>query len=200
MTVKDYYKVFLMDKAWEALSQSVPANCAWLSDNPAMKTFEHTFQDAYFHFSHYSKANDSSLMHNTCAWANWLHGTAVICQLNQELTNRMTPIYFSSLGNVSPKTISVNLDQDKTGQLVNPVNVMIQSAEDLSIFSHGNKLPYIAAVHCYALTANQGITVTEPNSYDLQNQMEDEEGPRYQINFHGLSTYGNITNPVRTSI
>jgi hypothetical protein len=66
-----------------------------------MKTFEHTFQDAYFHFSHYGKANDSSLMHNTCAWANWLHGTAVICQLNQELTNHTTPIYFSSLGNVS---------------------------------------------------------------------------------------------------
>src|SRR5882762_3857407 len=61
----------------------------------------------------------------------------------------MTPIYFSSLGNVSPKTISVNLDQDKMGQSVNPVNV-IQSAKDLSIFSRGNKLPYIAAVHCYA--------------------------------------------------
>jgi hypothetical protein len=200
VTVADYYKAFLTDKAWEALRQSVPANRVRLSDNSATKTFEDAFQDAYFHFSHYGKANDSSPMRDTCAWANWLRGTAVICQLNQELTDRMTPIYFSSLGNVSPKTISVNLDQDKTGQSVNPVNVATQSAEDLSIFSHGNKLPYIAAVHCYALTANQGITVTEPNSHDLRNQMEDEEAPRYQIDFRGLSAYGNITNPVRTSI
>jgi hypothetical protein len=202
VTVADYYKAFLTDKAWEALRKSVPANRARLSDNSAKKTFEDAFQDAYFHFSHYGKANDSSPMRDTCAWANWLRGTAVLCQLNQELTDRMTPIYFSSLGNVSPKTISVNLDQDKTGQSVNPVNVAIQSAEDLSIFSHGNKLPYIAAVHCYALTAKQGITVTQSNPHDLRNQMEveDEEAPRYQIDFRGLSAYGNITNSVRTSI
>jgi len=200
VTVAEYYKAFLTDEAWEALRQSVPANRAWLSNNSATKTFEDAFQDAYFHFSHYGKANDSSPMRDTSAWANWLRGTAVVCQLNQELTDRMTPIYFSSLGNVSPKTISVNLDQDKTSQSVNPVNVAIQSAEDLSIFSHGNKLPYIAAVHCYALTTNQGITVTEPNSHDLRNQMQDKEAPRYQIDIRGLSVYRNITDPVRMSI
>lgn len=110
----------------------------------------------------------------------------------------MTPIYFSTLGNVSPKTISVNLDQDKTGQSVNPANIAIQySAEDLSIFSHGNKLSYIAAFHCYALTDNQGITVTIPNSYDLRNQDIDlvTKSP-----FRGLSAYGNITDAVRQTI
>jgi hypothetical protein len=198
VTVADYCKAFLTGKAWEALRQSIPANHARLSDNSAKKTFEDAFQDAHFHFSHYGKVNDSSPMHDTCAWAYWLRGTAVVCQLNQELT--MTPIYFSSLGNVSLKKISVNLDQDKTGRSVNPVNVANQSPEDLSIFSHGNKLPYTAPVHCYALTENQGITVTKPSSNDLRNQKDDEEAPRYQIDFRGLSAYGNITDPVTAAI
>ena len=167
MTVADYYKAFLTDKAWDALSKSVPTNRARLSDNSANRTFEDAFRDAYFHFSHYGQANDSSPMRDTCAWAHWLRGTAVACQANQELTDRMTPIYFSSLGNVSPKTISVNLDQDKTSKSANPLDVAIQSAEDLSIFSHGNKLPYFTAVHCYALTENEGITVTQPSSHNL---------------------------------
>jgi hypothetical protein len=200
VTVADYYKAFLTDEAWEALRHSIPANRARLSDNSATKKFEDAFQDAYFHFSHYGKANDSSPMRDTYAWANWLRGTAIACQLNQELTDRMAPIYFSSLGNVSPKTISVNLDQDKTGQSVNPLNVAIQSAKDLSIFSRGNKLPYIAAVHCYALTEKEGIIVTKPSPYTLRNKMVDEEAPRYQIDFRGLSAYGNITDAVRLSI
>jgi len=200
VTIADYYKAFLTDEAWEALRHSIPANRAQLSDNSATRTFEDAFQDAYFHFSHYGKANDSSPMRDTYAWANWLRGTAVVCQLNQELTDRMAPIYFSSLGNVSPKTISVNLDQDKTGQSVNPFTVAIQSAEDLSIFSCGNKLPYIAAVHCYALTENEGIIVTNPSPYTPRNTKDDEEAPRYQIDFRGLSAYGIITDTVRLSI
>jgi hypothetical protein len=200
VTVADYYQAFLTDKAWDALRKSIPANHARLSYDSANKTFEDAFQDAYFHFSHYGQANDSSPMRDTCAWAHWLRGTAVACPANQELTDRMTPIYFSRLGNVSPKTISVNLDQDKTSQSVNPLNVAIQSAEDLSIFSHGNKLPYITAVHCYALTVNQGITVTQPSSHDFRIQKKDEEAPRYQIDFRGLSAYRNITDSVRTAI
>ncbi len=198
--VTDYYKALLTNEAWETLRQSTPANRARLSNNSAIKTFEVAFQDAYFHFSHYGKANDSSPMCDTYAWGLWLRGTAVTCQLNQELTDRMAPIYFSSLGNVSPRTISVNLDQDKTGQSVNPGNVAIQSAEDLSIFSHGNKLPYIAAVHCYTLKENQGITVTKPSPYNLRNQINDEEAPRYQIDFRGLSAYGIITDAIRIAI
>jgi hypothetical protein len=200
VTVADYYKALLTNDAWEILRQSTPANRARLNNDSATRTFEDAFQDAYFHFSHYGKANDSSPMCDLYAWGLWLRGTAVACQLNQELTDRMAPIYFSSLGNVSPKTISVNLDQDKTGQSMNPINVAIQSAEGLSIFSHGNKLPYIAAVHCYALTENQGITVTTPSSHDLRNQINDEEAPRYQIDFRGLSAYGNITDAVRITI
>lgn len=201
--VADYYKALLTDEAWEALSQSVPANHARLSDESANRTFKDAFQDAYFHFSHYGKANDASPMRDLYAWANWLRGTAVFCQVNQELTDRMTPIYFSRLGNVSPKTISVNLDQDRTGESVTPANVAIQSAEGLSIFSLGNKLPYIAAVHCYALTASQGagITVTQRNeSSDLRHHKKDKEAPRYQIDLRGLSAYRNIADPVRDSI
>ena len=200
VTVADYYKALLTNDAWETLRQSTPANRARLSNDSATKSFEDAFKDAYFHFSHYGKANDPSPICDTYAWGLWLRGTAVACQLNQELTDRMAPIYFSSLGNVSPKTISVNLDQDKTSQSMNPTNVPIQSAESLSIFSHGNKLPYITAVHCYALTENQGITVTMPSSHDLRNQINDEEAPRYQIDCRGLSAYGNITDAVRIAI
>jgi hypothetical protein len=67
------------------------------------------------------------------AWATWLQGTAIVCQPNQELTDRMVPIYFSSHGEISPETLSVNLDQDKTGQLVDLACVPIQSAEALCI-------------------------------------------------------------------
>lgn len=198
--VTDYYKALLTDEAWDVLRQSVPANGARLDGNSATKTFEDAFQDAYFHFSHYAKANDTSPMEDRYAWALWLRGTAV-CQLNQELADRMTPIYFSGRGKVSPSTISVNLDQDKTGQSVNPANVAIQSAEGLQIFSDGNKLPYIAAIHCYALTENQGISVTLPSSYDLRRQISnDSEAPRYQIDFCGLSAYRNIGDTTRTLI
>jgi hypothetical protein len=95
VTVANYYKAFLTGKTWEALRQFIPANHARLSDNSTKETFEDAFQDAHFHFSHYGKVNDSSPMHDTCAWAYWLCGTAVVCQLNQELSDRMTPIYFS---------------------------------------------------------------------------------------------------------
>ena len=148
MTVSDYYKALLMP-AWEALHHSVPANRARLDWYSAAKTFEDAFWGTYFHFSHYGKANDCFPMCDTYSWANWLCGTAIVCHLNQELTDHMAPIYFSTLGNMSPKTISVNLDQDKTGQSVNPANVAIQSAEDLSIFLHGNKLPYQPRHYCH---------------------------------------------------
>jgi hypothetical protein len=201
VTVADYYRAFLTDEAWEDLRRSTPANRAALTKGSAEKTFEDAFRDAYFHFSHYGKANDSSPMRDTYAWANWLRGTAIVCQLNQELTDRMTPIYFSSLGPVSPRTVSVNLDQDKTGQSVNPNSVAVQSAEDLSIFSHGNRLPYIAAVHCYALADNQGIFVTKSSSgYGLRYKKKDMEAPRYQIDFRGLDAYRNITDGVRKAI
>jgi hypothetical protein len=47
---------------------------------------------------------------------------------------------------------------------------------------------------------NQGITVTQPSSHDLRIQKKDEEAPRYQIDFRGLSAYGNITDAVRITI
>lgn len=200
IAVTDYYKALLTDDAWEQLRQSIPANRASLSAMSAGKTFEDAFENAYFHFSHYGQANDASPIRDTCAWAYWLRGTAIVCQLNQELTDRMIPMYFPTHGNVSPRSTSANLDQDKTGESVNPIHVAIQSAEDLSLFSH-NKLPYIAAVHCYALTENQGLIVQERRPlYELRSQMIDIEAPRYQIDFRGLEAYACITNAEKATI
>jgi hypothetical protein len=53
--------------------------------------------------------------------------------------------------------MSMVLDQDKTGQSVDPTLVNIQSAEHLELFSPGNNLPYIDAIHYYALTETESI-------------------------------------------
>ena len=195
--VSDYYKALLTDDAWTSLRKSVPANRTQLSEESGTETFEDAFANAFFHFSHYGKANDASPMRSKHAWAHWLRGTAILCQPNQELSDRMAPIYFSNLGAVAPITMSANLDQDKTGQSINPSNVEVQSAETLE---GGKKLPYIAAVHCYALTTNEGITVTNPSPFNLRNANDDQEAPRYQIDFRGLAAYRNINNPIKIAI
>jgi len=97
VTVAAYYKALLTDEAWEDLRLSVPANCTQLSEASATKTFEEAFASAYFHFSHYAKANDATPMCDRYAWANCLRGTAVLCQLNQELTDRVHFIFFSAV-------------------------------------------------------------------------------------------------------
>ena len=201
--VEDYYKALLTDEAWEELRLSTPANRAQLSEGSAKMTFQVAFQNAYLHFSHFIKVNDSSSMCDTLAWAIWLRGAAVVCQLNQELTDRMIPIYFEDRGPLSPGSISAILDQDKTSKSIDPNNVAIQSAEALHVFSHEHKLPYIAAVHCYA--SNQpnksSIRVAKASSYNLRNlEKVDKEAPRYQVDFCGLDGYGNITDEVKTSI
>jgi len=119
----------------------------------------------------------------------------------------MFPIYFSALGNLSPKTISANLEQDRIGQSITPDNAGILSAEALSIFSSGKRLPYIAVTNCYALVENQGIVIREPSLPDLEleddNQPTDEDlevAPRYQFGLRGLSAYRNITDSDRVTI
>jgi hypothetical protein len=165
--VAAYYKALLTDVAWESLRQSVPANGTRLSEVSAGMTFEDAFANAYFHFSHYGKANDVTPMQDVFAWALWLRGTAILCQLNQELTDRAIPIFFSSLGAVSPKSVSLALEQDKAGQSADPPTIGIQSAETLGLLSQGNKLPYITSVHCYGLTSNEGISVSTVGPYYL---------------------------------
>jgi hypothetical protein len=200
--VADYYKALLTDEAWQTLSQSTPANWVRLSDNSATKTFEKAFANAYFHFSHFGKANDSTPMRDDYAWAMWLRGTAILCQLNQELSDRMAPIYFSEPNRgVCPQAMSVNLDQDKTSQSADPHTVPVQSAETLGIFSGAKKLPYIAAVHCYALTKDEGVTVTTANRRSPRNIVtKDEEAPRYQIDFRGLAAYRDLDVPTKAII
>jgi hypothetical protein len=115
VTVAAYYKALLTDEAWETLRSSVPANRAKLSKASAEKTFEEAFADAYFHFSHYAKANDATPIRDTYAWANWLRGTAILFQYNQELTGRVHFIYFRDRGSIGPQSMSVDLNQDRTG-------------------------------------------------------------------------------------
>jgi hypothetical protein len=85
---------------------------------------------------------------------------------------------------------------------VSPPSVAIQSAEHLSIFSGASNLPDIAAVHCYALTKDEGITVSQPSSQTdkLRAPNNDSEAPRYQIDFRGLSAYNIITDADKSII
>jgi hypothetical protein len=202
VTVADYYKALLTDEAWQTLSQSTPANCARLSGDSATKTFEEAFVNAYFHFSHFGMANDAAPMRDDYAWAIWLRGTAIVCQLNQELSDRMAPIYFSKPDRgVCPQAMSANLDQDKMGQSADPRTIAVQSAEALGIFSGAKKLPYIAAVHCYALTKDEGLTVTTTNRRSPRGIIiNDEEAPRYQIDFRGLDAYRDLDVPTKAII
>jgi hypothetical protein len=61
-------------------------------------------------------------------------------------------------------------------------------------------LPYIAAVHCYALTKNEGICVATPRVKTLRHPSSNEEAPRYQIDLRGLASYRNLTEPMKTDI
>jgi hypothetical protein len=200
VSVPAYYRALLTDEAWEKLRQSTPANRAWLTTQSATKTFEDAFADAYFHFSHYGKANDATPIQDRYAWALWLRGTAVLCQLNQELSDRAIPIFFSNLKTLSPQSVSMAFDQDKTGKTAQSDTVAIQSAEVLGLFSQGNKLPYIDAVHCYALTKDEGIAVQPSPSHIPRGKAVDEQAPRYRIDFRGLAAYRQVTIPLKAHI
>jgi hypothetical protein len=198
--VSAYYRALLTDEAWDELRKSVPANRAQLCKDSGNKTFESAFANAYLHFSHYGKANDNTPIQDRYAWALWLRGTAILCQLNQELTDRALPIFFSEQETLSPESVSMIFDQDKTGQSTSPNNVGIQSAEDLRLFTQGQNHPYIAAVHCYALTKDEGITVTVPPLHDLRGAEKDTRAPRYQIDFRGLSAYRKLTTSMKADV
>jgi len=193
VSVAAYYRALLTEEAWETLRLSVPANGAALSPKARSLTFEEAFEKAYFRFSHYSKAGDAAPMKDGYAWANWLRGTAVFWQFEGV---RVHYIYFSEEGKIGPRAMSVELNHDMTGRTTDPEDVDVQSAEQLEVFSHGNPLPYIAAVHCYALTDDEGLwAMQEADSLDLGGEVEDDEqAPRYQIDFRGLAAYGNITD------
>jgi hypothetical protein len=94
--------------------------------------------------------------------------------------------------------MSVDLNQDKKGQTTKPDNAGTQRAEDLNVFQHGNKLPYIAAVHCYALTDDEGIFATQTPVHNLRGG--DGEAPRYQIDFRGLAAYRGLTETNKDAI
>jgi hypothetical protein len=201
VTVAEYYKALLTDEAWNVLKDSVPINRSDLSKESAEKTFEAAFADAHFHFSHYAKANDETPLQDRYGWALWLRGCAILCQLNQMRSDRALPIFFSTPTNkVSPSSMSVALDQDKTGQKEDPATVAVQSAEVLGLFSDERKPPYIASVHCYALTDREGITVHTPNTHYLRSKIKDKAAPRYQINFRGLAAYRNVTESMKIDI
>jgi hypothetical protein len=205
VTVVEYYKALLTDEAWNTLKDSTPANYSDLCQESGTKRFEDAFAGAYFHFSHYAKASDETPMQDQFAWALWLRGTAVLCQLNQKLTNRAHPIFFSAPNReVSAKWMSMALEQDKTGQNENPMNAGSQNAEILGLFTKRQKLPYIATVHCYALTKDEGVVAFKINRTEVRWKSVDNATPRYQIDFRGLSAYrglsGTMPSTIRTMI
>ena len=77
------------------------------------------------------------------------------CQPNLERCDRMTPINFTDESEISPKAMSANLDQDKTGQCVHP---------GIRYFFTWP----LYCCRCYALTETQGITIPEPFQYSLR--------------------------------
>ena len=201
VTVTAYYEALLSSDAWEKLRLSVPINRKNLSQDSAFTTFEDAFSKAYLHFSHYAKANDDTPFKDRYAWALWLRGTAILGQLNQHLTDRALPIHFPGEGGLSAQSMSVVLDQDKTGQSENPTIVKAQSAETLQLFSGcRTSLPYIDAVHCYALTTDQGIVVTTPSPHGVTFLHENIEAPRYRIDICGLDVYKDIPQGLAENI
>jgi hypothetical protein len=200
VTVVAYYQALLSNNAWEKLRRSVPINRRELSEVSATCTFEDAFANAYLHFSHYAKANDDTPFKDQYTWALWLRGTAVLGQLNQHLTDRGLPIHFPLKGPVGPQTMSIILDQDKTGQSEDPKLVKVQSAEKLDIFPSGEMLPYIDAVHCYSLKARQGIAVTNPFPKETSFPKKNLEVPRYRIDIRGLGVYRDISSSLANTI
>jgi hypothetical protein len=191
--VPAYYQALLSHDAWEKLRLSVPINYRNLCQDSASMTFEDAFGKAFLHFSHYAKANDDTPFKDRYAWALWARGTAILGQLNQHLTDRGLPIHFPGAGNLCAQSMSIILDQDKTGQSENPATVKAQSAETLRLFSGGKtSLPYIDAVHCYALTTNQDIIVTTPSPHEVTFPQQNSEAPRYRIEIRGLDVYKDI--------
>jgi hypothetical protein len=200
VSVVDYYKALLTVNAWDVLKNSKPANYKDLCKESADKRFEDCFANAYFHFSHYAKAGDVAPLRDKTTWALWLRGTAIHCQHQQLLTDRAEPIFFHEPGRfVAKDHMSIALHQDKTGKNVIPTRVEIQDVQHLNLFMPDKKLPYIAAVHCYALIKDEGITVGDTvgdtnRSTRQQWKQRDEAPPRYQINFRGLAAYRDIAD------
>jgi hypothetical protein len=199
--VTEYYRALFTDEAWDVVRMSTPANRADLTAESASKTFETAFADAYFHFSHYGKASDESPIQDRYGWAAWLRGTAILCQLNQTRSDRAHPIVFSQSNDpISPRCTSMALEQDKTSPLEDPATVAIQSAEILRVFTQGQKLPYIATVHCYGITTREGAVAHGSHGRDLRSKDEDEAAPRYQINIRGLAAYRNLNEGMKSDI
>jgi hypothetical protein len=199
--VTDYYRELLTDDAWECVRKSTPANRQSLTEESANMTFEEAFADAYLHFSHYGKANDETPLQDHYGWAAWLRGTAILSQLNQMRTDRALPMIFSpSNDKISARCTSMVLEQDKTSPTEDPTTVAIQDAELLGVFTQGQKLPYIAAVHCYGVTKNEGVVAHGPIPKKLRSPANDIAAPRYQINFCGLAAYRGLNDTMKSDI
>ncbi|KAF9497387.1 hypothetical protein BDN71DRAFT_1429563 [Pleurotus eryngii] len=84
--VNKYFEALLTDKEWKALRASVPANFLNLRKEDSVWLFEDAFCSTYVHFSHYSRARDSSLLNIDYLWALWIHGVAIQCHPRQEHT------------------------------------------------------------------------------------------------------------------
>ncbi|KAF7420956.1 hypothetical protein PC9H_011475 [Pleurotus ostreatus] len=187
--VNKYFHALLTHEQWEALRISVPANFSMLGQADSARSFEDAFRGAYVHFSHYSRARDSSPLNINYLWALWIRGVAIQCHPTQEFTDRVLPIYFSSRGTIQPASMSCILEQDKTSPKLTPSSVATQSAQELKIFNGGTQLPYITVLNCYAGSSLAGQPPRYPQPRATRHPNQNEEAPRYEIVLHSLDAY-----------
>jgi hypothetical protein len=109
-------------------------------------------------------------------------------------------IFSQSDDKISAQCTSMVLEQDKTSSTEDLATVAIQSAELLGVFTQGQKLPYIAAVHCYGVTENEGVVAYGHIPKRLRSPDEDEAAPRYQIDFRGLAAYRALDEVMKSDI
>jgi hypothetical protein len=72
-------------------------------------------------------------------------------------------IFFSDQDMLSPQSMSVDLNQDKTGQSADPRRVGIQHAETLSVFFFAWKQTALYR-RCYALSCDYGYSIWPPTA------------------------------------
>ncbi|KAF4586317.1 hypothetical protein EYR38_010592 [Pleurotus pulmonarius] len=191
--VNKYFQALLTHEQWEALRTSVPANFSKLREEDSTRSFEDAFRGAYVHFSHYSRAGDSSPLNIDYLWALWTRGVATQCQPTQEYTGRVLPMYFASHGTIQPASMSCILEQDRTSPNLNPSSVVTPCAEVLDIFGGGVQMPYITILNCYAGSSSPaGQTSRYTQLEDTRRPEQNEEAPRYEIVLHSLDAYKDL--------
>jgi hypothetical protein len=93
ISVKDYLACLISKDQLPQVLKAKPCNPQDIDPRLAEISLEDMFQDAWVHATHYSKAEDSSVLDSKYIWAYWVRGTAVSLKVGQELSDRMIPVH-----------------------------------------------------------------------------------------------------------